>query len=108
MAAIDHKKDYGPFTSGLNSRFQLASLQDTECSVLQNAQTNNSGSLEKYPGYILDGSPFPNVSTDFIRTIYDFRRGTVVDSLLIAANDHNNANATHTVDIKSTIGDGTY
>lgn len=108
MAAINHKKDYGPFANGLNSRFLPASLMDSEVSVCQNAQFNNNGSIEKYPGYIKDGSPFPNAAASFIRTIFDFKRGSSTDNLLIAAADAGNTNATYKVDIKSTIGDGTY
>src|SRR5579859_7157543 len=108
MAQIVHKKDYAPFSQGLNTRYATASLGDLEVSVCENAQFNNAGIIEKYPGYSKDGSPFPNSSASFIRTLFDYKRGSATDLLLIAAADSGNANSTYKVDIKSTIGDGTY
>lgn len=107
-SALSRVKNYSPTTKGLNSRFALPTLQDLEASVLENFQVNNSGVLETYQGYTLDGSPFPNVSDSFIRTLFNFRRGSSIDWLLIAAQDNGNTNSNFKVDIKYTPGDGTY
>src|SRR5271166_3244821 len=108
MSALERKKEYFPPSLGLNSRFNPIIINEKEASSFFNYQVNNDGTLEKYPGYILDGSPFPNATDSFIRTLYNFRRGASVNQLLIAAQDDGNTNATYGVDVKSTIGDGTY
>lgn len=108
MSGLDHKKLYSPPELGLNSRYSAVVINDKEASVLLNNEVNNDGTLAKYPGYVKDGSPFPNESTAFIRSMWDFKRGSSTDLLLISAADSGNANTTYKVDIKSTIGDGTY
>src|SRR5258708_6053220 len=108
MSALERKKEYFPPELGLNTRFNSIVIGEKEASTLLNYQINNDGLLEKYPGYTLDGSPFPNTADSFIRTLHNFRRGANVNQLLIAAQDDGNANTTFGVDIKYTIGDGNY
>src|SRR3974390_3339803 len=106
MLALQRRKPYAPPTLGLNTRFSAGTLNELEASQLSNYQINDDGTLEKYQGYTLDGSPFPANGDSFIRTLYNFRRGASVNQLLIAAEDDGNANTTYKVDVKYTIGDG--
>lgn len=102
------KKFYPVPTLGFNNRFDPTLLKDNEGSELLNLQVNQDGTLAKYPGYSKNGSPFPNSTDSFIRMLHNLKRGASVDTLLIAARDNGNTNATYKVDVKSTIGDGNY
>lgn len=102
------RKFYPVTSSGFNSRFDPTLLKDSEAAELINLQINQDGTLSKYPGYSKNGSPFPNSTDSFIRMLYNFKRGSSIDTLLISARDNGNTNATYKVDVKSTIGDGTY
>lgn len=107
MAGIERKKVYPMPNRGLNNKLNPVVLKDNEASVLLNARVNETGFLEKHPGYIVDHSPFPNDADSFIRMAVNFKRGTSVDALILAAQDDGNTNATYKVDFKKSTGDGT-
>lgn len=108
MSGFEKRKVYPIPTAGFNTKISPMLLSDQEAAVLQNARMADTGLLEKYPGYIKDGSPFPANSVSFIRMLLDYKRGTSVDYLIMAAQDNGNANTNYKVDFKKTIGDGTY
>src|SRR5437867_136478 len=108
MAGFEHKKVYPVPGKGYNAKLSPLLLRDDEAAVLQNAQVNELGLLEKYPGYIKDGAPFPNSADSFTRMLLNLRRGSNVDVLLMSALDAGSTNATYKVDTKKTAGDGVY
>lgn len=108
MSATQKKKVYQDFSKGLNDRLSAIKIAENEATEIFNAAINDRGILEKYKGYIKDGSPFDNNSDSFIRFLLNFKRGTTVDVLLMAAYDGGNADPDLKVDLKKTTGDGTY
>jgi len=108
MAAIERKKVYSPLTDGLNDRINPAFLSEREAAEIINWEVNEKGIIEKQKGFIKDGSPFPDATDSFIRMLVNYRRGTAVDLLVMAALDSGNTNATFKVDLRKTSGDGTY
>jgi len=108
MSAIQRKKVYSPLVEGLNDKINPAFLDDREASEILNWELNERGVMEKYKGYIKDGSPFPDDPDSFIRMLLNYKRGLSVDLLLMAALDDGNTNANFKVDLKKTSGDGTY
>lgn len=107
MAAIQRKRVYGPFTGGLNDKLSPIMIDQSEGAELTNFQVNDRGILEKYKGYQKDHSPFPDDTDSFIRFMLNYKKGSTVDILLMAARDDGNTNASYKVDFKKTAGDGT-
>lgn len=103
-----YRKAYQDFSGGLNTFNSVTTVKQNEFVQLDNALINNRKLLEKYKGYTVDGSPFPDDVDSFIRMLVNYKRGTTVDKLVVAALDETNANATYKVDLKETSGDGTY
>lgn len=102
------RKDFQDFSGGLNTQDANLRVAHNQFTQLDNAVVNDRGLLEKARGYGLDGSPFPDETTAFIRMLHNYRRGSTVDKLMVAAADSGNANATYKVDIKETAGDSVY
>ena len=102
------KRVYEPPTLGRQDRLSPLMCNIKEAPILENWMCNWRGVLEKVPGYIKDGSPFPNSGDSFIRMLLNLRRGSTYDVLLMAAQDNGNANAQYKVDLKLTPGDGSY
>ena len=96
------------FSGGLNNHESPLLIAQNQFAELRNALVNSSGLLEKAGGYVVDGSPFPDDTTALIRMLINYKRGTSVDKLVVAASDTGNANATYKVDYKDTSGTGTY
>jgi hypothetical protein len=108
MSGMDQKKSYEAPTKGLNDRYSPIMIDKEEAAELQNFVVNDRGILDKVEGYQKDGSPFPNSTDSFIRMLVNYRRGTTVDKLIMAAQDNGNTNSTYKVDYKATSGDGSY
>ena len=102
------RKALQDFSGGLNDFESTLIIKGNQFSELQNALVNNTGLLEKAEGYTVDGSPFPNVASNLIRMLVNYKRGTSVDKLVVAASDSANSNATYKVDYKDSSGTGTY
>lgn len=102
------KKIYQSFNGGINTRYSPILIKENEFAILENARVNDRGLLEKFKGYIKDGSPFPDNPDSFIRMLLNLKIGTTVDLLLMAAQDDSNTNSQYKVDLKQTTGDGTY
>lgn len=102
------RKSYQDFSGGLNDFDDPLIVKQNQFTELTNALVNNTGILEKAPGYVTDGSPFPDDADSFIRMLVNYKRGTTVDKLVCAALDEGNTNATYKVDLKETSGDGSY
>lgn len=102
------RKAYQDYSGGISNFNSSLIIKQNQFSQLTNALVNNTGILEKAPGYSLDGSPFTNTSASFIRMLVNYRRGTTVDKLVCAALQVANTNATYKVDLKETSGDGSY
>ena len=103
-----YRRAFQDFSGGLNDLLSPLTVQANQFTDLENAVINDRGLLEKAKGYITDGSPFPNDVDSFVRMMVNYKRGTSVDNLVVAALDDGNTNATYKVDLKSTSGDGTY
>lgn len=103
-----YRKAYQDFTGGLCTRQNALVVPGNKLTQLDNAVINDSDILEKVSGRVLDGSPFPNSADSFIRMLINYRVGTSVNSLVVAAQDSGNTNATYKVDIKQSLGDGSY
>lgn len=103
-----YRKVYQDFSGGLNNLQNPLVIPENEFSQLDNAVINSTGILEKSNGYALDALVFPDDADSFIRMLVNFKRGTSVDKLVVAALDEGNANATYKVDLKETSGTGTY
>lgn len=56
MSAIQRKKVYSVPYDGLNDFISPVILRDTEVAELINGQVNSNSLLEKFPGYVKDGS----------------------------------------------------
>ena len=108
MSATNAKKVYSSFTDGLNDKLSPLLLKDKEAAELLNYEVNERGILDKYKGFIKDGAPFPDDADSFIRFLLNFKRGTSVDVLLMAAQDDGNTNTNLKVDFKKTSGDAVY
>lgn len=102
------RRAYQDFRGGLNNLVTPLVVQPNEFSELKNAYVNVRGVLEKSKGYTKDAVAFPNVAANFIRMMGNYKRGTTVDKLVIAASDSANTNATYKVDLKATSGDSVY
>jgi len=107
MSAIQKKKVYQDFSKGLNDRLSAIKISENEATELINCALNDRGILEKYKGFIRDSSPFPNDPDSFIRFLLNFKRGTTVDVLLMAALDEAETTPMQ-VTLKKTTGDGSY
>ena len=103
-----YRKAFQDFTGGLMTRPNALMVPANKFVQLDNAIINDSDILEKAPGYVLDGSPFPNSTDSFIRMLINFKVGTSVNNLICAAQDSGNANANFKVDLKSSPGNGVY
>lgn len=103
-----YRKAFQDFSGGLSTRPDALSVAGNKFVQLDNAILADHDILEKSPGYVLDGSPFPASADSFIRLLINFRVGVSVNSLVVAAQDNGNTNATYKVDFKRTLGDGTY
>lgn len=102
------RKSYQDFSGGLNTLQNPLILKQNQFSELVDAIINEDGTLERAKGYVVEGSPFPDDADSFIRMVVNYKRGTTVDNLVVAAQDDGNANATYKVDIKQTTGNGSY
>lgn len=103
-----YRRAYQDFSGGLQTRPHALEVDANKFTQLDNCILADHSILEKAPGYAVDGNPWANVSDSFIRMIVNYRVGTSVNSLVVAAQDDNNTNATFKVDLKQTFGDGTY
>lgn len=99
---------YTDFSGGLSTRKHALKLGKNQFTQLDNAVLADHETIEKITGYVQDGTPWASTSDSFIRMLVNYRVGTSVDSLVVAAQDNNNTNATFKVDLKQTFGDGTY
>ena len=102
------RRAFQDFSGGLNDRESPLIIKANEFVDLENAIVNDRGLLEKAKGYITDGDPFPNDADSFARMMVNYKRGTTVDKLVVAAQDDGNAHASLKVDLKATSGDGVY
>ena len=103
-----YRKAYQDFTGGINDHDAAITIPSKQFVQCDNALLNDRNLLEKCKGYTVDGSPFPATSDSFIRMMVNYKRGTSVDKLVVAASDAGNTDATYKVDLKETQGDGTY
>lgn len=102
------RKPYQDLSGGKCTRPDPQLVPANKFVQLNNAILADHDILEKAPGYTVDGSPFPNNVDSFIRMLVNYRIGTSINSLVVAAQDDGNTNATYKVDFKQTFGDGTY
>mgnify|MGYP001574856012 CR=1 FL=1 len=102
------RKAFQDFSGGLNDYLSPLVVGQNQFTELTNARINDLGILEKAKGYSVDGSPFPDDVDSFIRMMVNYKRGTTVDKLVVAALDEGNSNVTYKVDLKETAGDGVY
>lgn len=103
-----YRKAYQDFTGGLSTRANALLIPANEESQLDNCVVNDTDILEKAPGNVLDGSPFPNSADSFIRMLINYKVGLSINTLVCAAQDDGNTNATYKVDLKQTYGNGVY
>ena len=103
-----YRRAFQDFSGGLNDFSSPLTVLPNQFTELENALVNDRGLLEKIEGYTTDGSPFPNDVDSFIRMMVNYKRGTTVDKLVVAALDDGNTNASYKTDLKATSGDGTY
>jgi hypothetical protein len=103
-----YKKAFQDFAGGLNTTNSQLTIQPNQFAQLDNFVVSKRGLLEKAEGYVLDGSPFPDDVDSFIRMIVNYRRGSTIDKLVVAALDEGNTDASYKVDLKETSGDGNY
>ncbi len=102
------RKAYQDLTGGLMSRPNPLMIPANKFTVLQNAIMNDTDVLQKVQGYTLDGSPFPNSTDSFIRMLINYRVGDSLQTLVCAGQDDGNTNANYKVDLKQTLGNGSY
>lgn len=103
---LNRKKVYSTIVDGLNDKVSPLLLRDEEAAEILNYEENERGILEKYAGFVKDHSPFPDDPDSFIRFLMNFKRGTSVDVLLMAALNETNVSPMQ-VDLRKTTGDGT-
>lgn len=103
-----YRKAWHDFRGGINNLNSQLTIQPNQFTECDNFVVNDTGLIERAKGYIKDGSPFGTTEQHFIRMLTNFKRGTTVDKLVMAAYDSGNANATYRVDFKETAGDGSY
>lgn len=103
------RKAYQDLSGGLSTRPNALQIKANQFSQLDNAVLSEHDILEKSKGYVVDGSPFPDTAVSFIRMMVNYRIGTSVNNLVVAAqNDDGALDAVYQVDLKKTIGDGAY
>ena len=100
--SYNKRKVFTPPYKGLNDKFVAPLLSESDAAELTNCAVNERGLLEKYKGYISDGSPFPNDPDSPIRMLINYRRGTYVDKLVMGSLDNANTNTKLKVDFKET------
>lgn len=102
------RKPYQTLDGGLCTRPDPQLVPANKFVQLDNAILADHDILEKAPGYILDGSPFPASADSWIRMNVNFRIGAADNSIVVAAQDDGNTNASYKVDFKQTFGNGSY
>lgn len=95
-------------SGGLCSRPDPQLVPANKFVQLDNAILADHDILEKAPGYIVDGSPFPASPDSWIRMNVNYRVGASTNSIIVAAQDNGNTNSSYKVDFKQTFGNGTY
>lgn len=102
------RKPYQDLSGGLCTRPDAQLVPANKFVQLDNAILADHDILEKAPGYILDGSPFPANPDSWIRMNENYRVGASANSIIVAAQDDGNTNASYKVDFKQTFGNGVY
>lgn len=103
-----YRKAFQDFSGALNDFKSPLMLKANEFADLENCVVNSTGLIDKMRGSILDAAAFTSDTTHFARLLVNYRRGTTVDKLIVAACDTANTNATYKVDLKETSGDSAY